>query len=328
MSQTTEFTVGEPASLLQFLLTKLAGKGRNKVKGLLTHRQIAVDGKIATRHDQALVPGQVVSILNVRRPDKSTMHGIRILFEDASLIVVDKPPGLLSIATEEERELTAYFILTEYVRHDNAKARIHIVHRLDRDTSGVMMFAKTEEVQQALQNNWKDAVSERSYIALVEGIVTPEKQKLESWLQETKTKTMYVGKPGEGFKAVLHYKVLETAHDYSLLEVRLETGKKNQIRVQLQSIGHSIVGDKRYGSKRNPLGRLGLHARVLGFIHPVTGEQLRFETPIPAGFRRVMATGKDVPSQRNKVGKKQGSPAKSKKASESKKQVRVKKASD
>lgn len=289
MTNTKIYTTDESIELLQFLMLKLSHKGRNKVKGLLTHRQIAVDGKIMTRHNYLLHPGQQVEVLGVRGPMKDELLGIRILFEDDDLIVIDKPAGLLSMATEQERERTAYFVLMNYVRHFHPQNRVFIVHRLDRETSGVMMFAKTEAVQQMLQDTWKDTVFERVYIAVVEGVFSEKQGKLVSWLQQSKTKTMYISKVGEGVKAILQYKVLKENKDFSLLEVRLGTGRKNQIRVQMQSVGHSLLGDKRYGAKKNPLGRLALHASVLSFRHPRTDELLRFETPIPPAFRRLFS---------------------------------------
>ena len=282
--------VTEADTLLPFLLAKQPGKGRNKVKGLLTHRQILVNDAVVTRHDYPLVPGQRVTVRAVTADEKESLHGMRILFEDADLLVIDKPPGLLSIATDDERELTAYHILTEYVQRFNPKNRIFVVHRLDKETSGVMMFAKKETVQQALQNDWKDTVLERSYVTVVEGFVKSAEGTLKSWLKESKTRTVYVTRPGDGLLAITHYKVLQAERDFSLLEVNLETWRKNQIRVHMQNMGHSVIGDKRYGSKKDPLGRLGLHARVLSFKHPVTGEVLRYETAIPQSFRRLFPT--------------------------------------
>jgi len=279
--------VTDADTLLSFLLAKQPEKGRNKVKALLTHRQVLVNDAVVTRHDHPLVPGQRVILRAVSEDEKESLHGLRILFEDADLLVIDKPPGLLSIATENERELTAYHILTEYVQRYNPKHRIFVVHRLDRETSGVMMFAKKETVQQALQNAWKDTVLERSYVTVVEGFVKSPEGTLKSWLKESKTRSVYVSRPGDGQLAITHYKVLQAERDFSLLEVHLETGKKNQIRVHMQNMGHSVIGDKRYGSKKDPLGRLGLHARVLSFKHPVTDEILRYETDIPQAFRRL-----------------------------------------
>ncbi len=282
------FTVTEPGTLLPFLLAKMPEKGRNKIKGLLTHRQVLVEGENVTRHDHPLQVGQQVTIQSADTAKRNEMYGVRILFEDAHIIVIDKPPGLLSIASDKESERTAYRLLMDHVRDMNKQSRIFIVHRLDRDTSGVMMFAKSEEIKEALQNNWRETVLERLYIAVVEGNVLPETGTITTWLKETNTRTMYVSnRPGDGLKSTTHYKVLQANQVYSLLEVKLDTGRKNQIRVHMQSIGHSVVGDKRYGSKTDPLHRLGLHARVLSFRHPVTGEILRYDTGIPASFRSL-----------------------------------------
>jgi len=284
------YTVTENSTLLPFLIETFPNRGRNKVKAMLTHRQVKVEDKVVTRHDHPLAIGQSVTISAVGDGGKELLQGVRILHEDADIIVIDKPAGLLSMATDEERERTAYRALTDYVRRNDAQARIFIVHRLDRETSGVMMFAKRESVQQALQNAWKDVVQERAYAVLVEGRVGQKTGKIHSWLKESQTKTMYVSrKPGDGQEAITHYEVVQSSDDYSLLQVRLETGRKNQIRVHLESIGHSVVGDKRYGSTKNPIGRLGLHARILAFRHPTSGEVLRFATEVPSAFRRVFA---------------------------------------
>lgn len=287
MAKEIVLNVTESTELLPFLLGQLPGKGRNKVKGLLIHRLVMVGSKVVTRHNYLLEPGQSVTIRVASVEERESMHGIRILFEDSHLLVIDKPAGLLSMATDEEKEATAYHILRGYLRRKEPQARVFIVHRLDRETSGVMLFAKSEAVQQALQNTWKESVSERSYVVVVEGRVTPTEGTIRSWLKESKTKTMYVTKYGDGQLAVTHYRVMEQNDEFSLLECHLETGRKNQIRVHMQSQGHSVVGDRRYGSTKHPLGRLGLHARVLVFSHPVTKEVLRFETPIPNSFRKL-----------------------------------------
>lgn len=292
MAKDTHFQVHEETELLPFLIAKFPGRGRNKVKGLLTHRQVMVDDQIVTRHDHPLAKGNTVRILATGSDVKESMQGIRILYEDSELLVIDKPPGLLSMATEEERERTAYRVLTDYVRRSNPQGRVFIVHRLDKETSGVMMFAKTEAVKDSLQDSWKDSVVERSYVVVVEGTLTQETGTIKTWMKESKTRTMYVSKPGDGLKAVTHYQVLQAANGFSLLEVRLETGRKNQIRVHMQHIGHSVVGDKKYGSTKNPIGRLGLHARVLSFRHPSTKQLLRFETAIPASFKQAFSAKK------------------------------------
>ncbi|MCO5388226.1 MAG: RNA pseudouridine synthase [Desulfosporosinus sp.] len=159
------------------------------------------------------------------------------------------------------------------------------MHRLDRETSGVMMFAKSEKVQQLLQKAWKEAVLERTYVVVVEGMVTKEEGTITSWLTESKAFIMYSSRtPNDGQKAITHYRVLKKNKHYSLLEVELETGRKNQIRVHMKDIGHSVIGDKKYGATKHPIGRIGLHARVLAFKHPITGEVVRYETDIPKEF--------------------------------------------
>ncbi|WP_206922076.1 RluA family pseudouridine synthase [Alicyclobacillus acidoterrestris] len=289
MAKEITMTVSKPQDLLPFLLEQFSNKGRNKVKMMLTRGQVMVDGRIITRHDHKLEPQQTVKVLGTASGMGEVLHGIRILFEDEHLLVIDKPPGLLSIATDQEHERTAYRILTNHVRAASKDNRIFIVHRLDRETSGVMMFAKRESVQQALQNSWRDSVLNRTYVAVVEGEVAKSEGTIETWLKESGTKTMFVSRPGDGVKAVTSFKRLETNGTFSLLELHLETGRKNQIRVHMQSIGHPVVGDRRYGSRQNPMGRLGLHARLLTFRHPVTGEILTFETAIPVAFRRLFS---------------------------------------
>lgn len=293
MMKKRQWQIAEEAPLLVFLLAQFPKLGRNKVKGLLLHRLVTVDGRVVTRHDTVLQSGQTLVVNTGESSDADKLHGLHILYEDEDVIVIDKPAGLLSMAGGEERERTAYQALMHHVSQQRANARVFIVHRLDRDTSGVMMFAKRESVQQALQQAWKDVVVERVYVALVEGQVSQREGKLTSWLKESNTLTMYVAKPGEGQKAVLRYKVMQLGPMYTLLEVRLDTGRKNQIRVQMQQMGHSVVGDRRYGARHNPLNRLGLHAHVLSFRHPTTGQVMRFEAPVPTGFSRlVKASGK------------------------------------
>ncbi|GAO52872.1 RNA pseudouridine synthase [Aneurinibacillus tyrosinisolvens] len=279
------YTVKEPAELLPFLLKSISNLSRNAVKSLLTRRQVSVNDRVVTAHNFLLQPGQTVSIGNNRASEETSMVGLAILHEDEDIIVIRKEAGLLSIASSQENELTAYRQLMAHVRTQNPKSRIFVVHRLDRDTSGVMMFAKSKDVQQKLQNSWQDIVRERTYIALVEGVVKKPEGTISSWLKESKTLKMYSSPyPNDGQHAVTHYKVIQASQGFSLLEVHLETGRKNQIRVHMQDIGHPVVGDKKYGAKTKAIGRLGLHARVLAFLHPATGELLRFETDIPRAF--------------------------------------------
>lgn len=283
--KTKQFTVKEPAELLAFLLASISDRGRNSIKSMLARGQISVNDRVVTAYNFPLQPGQTVSINKEKIVEEAPFIGLSIMHEDEDIIVIRKDAGLLSIASDKESELTAYRQLMAHVRMDNPNNRIFVVHRLDRDTSGVMMFAKSKEIQQTLQNSWQDIVKERTYIALVEGNVKKTEGTITSWLKETKTLKMYSSPyPNDGQYAVTHYKVLQANSGFSLLEVHLETGRKNQIRVHMQDIGHPIVGDKKYGSKSKPIGRLGLHARVLAFSHPASGELMRFETDIPKTF--------------------------------------------
>ena len=284
----TLLNVAQPEELMKFLIEQMPDKSRNNIKSLLSHRQVLVDGQVVTKYNHPVKVGQEVSINWALVRDEKPVRGLHILYEDADIIIIDKPAGLLSIASDKEKERTAYHQLTEYVRTKDPENRIFIVHRLDRETSGVMLFAKNEDIKHSLQDNWKEAVVDRAYIAVVEGQVEKKEGKIRSWLQETKTRLVYSSSsPGEGQEAVTCYKVLETGAGYSLLEIRLETGRKNQIRVHMKDIGHSIIGDKKYGAMTNPIGRLGLHAHILAFYHPVSGELMRFETEVPKKFSQL-----------------------------------------
>lgn len=283
------FTVVESDTLLPFLLTHLQGRGRNKIKAMLQRSQVIVSGKVSTRHDHPLHVGDTVRVNLFKPKDMQPLRGVRLVYEDAHLLVVDKAAGLLSIATDKEKHETAYRQIQEYLDQGAAPERLFIVHRLDRDTSGLMLFAKSEKVKQEMQDHWKDYVSQRVYTVLVEGSPSQPQGTVTSWLRETKTLQVYSSqRPGDGDLAITHYQVQKTGAEFSLLEARLETGRKNQIRVHMQDMGHPVVGDKRYGATSNPIGRLGLHARVLSFRHPVSEDMLEFETPVPPSFLRMV----------------------------------------
>ncbi|ETT65287.1 pseudouridylate synthase [Paenibacillus sp. FSL R7-277] len=284
------YTVAEPAELLAFLLKTITNKGRNSIKSMLSRGQVAVNGKPVTKHNHPLHHGQTVTIDHEKPAETKEMLGLTIVHEDDDIIVIQKDAGLLSIATGEDNELTAYRQLMEHVRLSNPKNRVYVVHRLDRDTSGVMMFARSEAIQQQLQNSWKETVKERSYVALVEGAVKRSEGTISSWLKETSTLKMYSSPhEGDGLHAVTRYKLIQANRHFSLLEVHLETGRKNQIRVHMSDMGHPIAGDKKYGAETKAVGRLGLHARVLSFVHPTTGEILTFESAIPKSFLKYTA---------------------------------------
>ena len=282
--------VTETSELMNFLIAKFPEKSRTTIKSLLAHKQVSVDDMVTTKFDFPLKRGQVVFLNKKKSEEKPRFRGLRIVHEDADLIVIDKASGLLSMASETEKQKTAYHMLSDYVKKFDPKNLIFIVHRLDRETSGLMMFAKSKRVQEVLQKDWNEAIIERSYVAVVEGCIDKVEGTVTSWLKENKAMVMYSSQiPDDGLKATTHYKVLKTNKLFSLLDVKLETGRKNQIRVHMKDIGFPVTGDKKYGAKLNPVGQMGLHARVLSFKHPVTGKALRFDTPIPLKFQKLFS---------------------------------------
>lgn len=285
----TTLRVNEPAELMQFLLAKMGGMSRNSVKSLLSHRQVMVNGKVTTLFNTALKAGDTVLISNARGNIELTHPKLKVIFEDQYLIVVEKKEGLLTVTTGKSDETTAFSILKNYVKKASPQNRIYVVHRLDRETSGVIMFAKTREIQLALQENWHRVITRRVYVALVEGKVEKPEDTIVTWLTENeKSLKIHSSKVDNGGQqAVTHYRTIKSNDKFSLLEVELETGRKNQIRVHMQDIGHPIVGDKKYGSEVSPIGRVGLHARVLAFIHPMSLENVTFETHVPKTFTSV-----------------------------------------
>ncbi|MEM1485482.1 RluA family pseudouridine synthase [Oscillospiraceae bacterium PP1C4] len=289
-----EFVVAEPSGLLDFLLLNLSNRSRNNVKSLLTHREVSVDKVVVTQYDYALREGQKVQISRSINREKSPEDVLNIIYEDHDMIVINKPSGLLSVATDKQEQLTAYHLLMDYVRKNNPKGRVFVVHRLDRDTSGVFMIAKNERIKLALQDNWGKIVSERGYIAIVEGHLKEQSGRIKSWLRETKTHLMYSSSvEGDGQESITNYQVIKQTPNYSMLDIRLETGRKNQIRVHMKDLGHPVVGDKVYGAKSNPLKRLGLHAHKLEFEHPFSHKVMSFEAQLPNNFLSLFdKTGK------------------------------------
>ncbi len=289
----TILTVDEPGELLAFLLRRLPARGRNALKGLLARRQVSVNGIVASRFDHPVKPGQSVAIGGARE----ALRGLRIVFEDSCLIVIEKEAGFLSVATPAEREATCYRVLDEHVKKREPGRRVFVLHRLDRDTSGLMMYAKSLEIQRALQERWSESVTARTYVALVEGRLEREEGSVTSRLKENGALAMYSTRRAEGGReAKTRYRVLERSSGYTLVECELETGRKNQIRVHMRDLGHCVVGDRKYGSTVDPIGRLGLHACRLGFRHPETGEEMLFESPIPAEFLRPFKPRSAPPS--------------------------------
>lgn len=282
------FAVTEEETLLPFLLSHVKGQSRNNIKSLLARRQVMVDGRVFTKFDHPLHSGQGVSILP--KVNDTPELPFELLYEDAEIIVINKPYGLLSIATDKEKSKTAYHIVTDYVKAKNPSNRLYIIHRLDRDTSGVLMFAKTEEIKHQLQDKWEEIVKERRYIAVVDGVVHPPEGTIRTWLKETSTHLVYsVPEPGGDAKeAITHYKTLDQSSTHTLLRINLDTGRKNQIRVHMKEMDHPVAGDKKYDSKSNPIGRLALHADRLTFTHPINGKEISFTASPPPAFNKVI----------------------------------------
>lgn len=288
-NETATLTVTEDSELMHFLIANLPHKNRNNIKSLLANKQVFVEGKPIKQFNHPLVAGQTVEIRWNRVPAEKSYRGITIVYEDNDIIVIDKHAGMLTIATDNKKtSQTAYNMLSWHVKSKNPNNKIFIVHRLDRDTSGLMMFAKHEEAQNILQSNWSDIIQERTYVAVVEGVPDEKEGVVTSYLRESKALIVYSSQnPENGYKAVTKYQVMKSGRDYAMVKVSLQTGRKNQVRVHMQDLGHSVVGDKKYGAQTNPIKRLGLHAMVLAFRHPMNNEPLRFSTPVPRKFQRL-----------------------------------------
>ena len=294
--QDTIFRVEATDELLTFLMRKMDGKSRTAVKSLLGHRQVTVNSSVQTRHDTPLKEGDKVCISAGKGNVELRHPKLKLVYEDEHLIVVEKKQGLLTVAAHPgSQEMTVMSVLKAYVRKQNPRNNIYVVHRLDRETSGLLVFAKSVQMQEYMRSYWKELVKERTYVALAEGVFEKPVGTITTWLTEDKRNAVVYSSPVDdgGAKAVTHYKVLKDRRDstdqpcMSLVELHLETGRTNQIRVHLASIGHPVVGDRKYGHGNDfsPVDRLCLHARVLEFIHPATERIIRFETPIPKEFR-------------------------------------------
>ncbi|AQP53396.1 RNA pseudouridine synthase [Vagococcus penaei] len=286
-----DYEVKVAGELLPFLRDTLTHHSRNSVKSILTRGQVSVDGQVVTKHNHVLKVGQHVTIQDNQTAIKEhALIGVQVIYEDDVILVIEKESGILSIANNNRYEVTAHSQLMNYVKQDNPNNRVYIVHRLDRDTSGVMLFAKNEQVKHLLQDTWKETVEERMYTALVEGSVTKESGTITSWLTESKAFKMHFHSSDKygGKKAITHYKKIRGTKEFSLLEVRLDTGRKNQIRVHMEELGHPVVGDKKYGARTNPIKRLGLHATTLAFTHPTTGKQMEFKSKVPPKFIKAL----------------------------------------
>ena len=287
-----EYAVTEPTELLKFLFATFPSQSRNSVKSLLSSHRVSVNGAPVTQFNYLLTTKDTVII--TKNPIRRKLrHNLPIIFENDELIVINKPSKLLSVPSDTEKGSTAYRMVNDYLQQKDKHNRAFIVHRIDEDTSGVLMFAKNAKIAHLLTDgdNWNTLVSKRGYYAVVEGVMEKPSGTVKSYLKKNSQNMMYSSrKPGDGQLAITHYKVMKTSKDYTLLDVNIDSGRKNQIRVHMGDLGHHIIGDDKYGEPKNPIKRLGLHAYALELKHPVSGKLLKFTAPIPKEFEGLFKT--------------------------------------
>ena len=281
-------TVKEDKPLLEYLLDSMENTSRTKIKSTLQGRGVKVNGKVITQFDYPLSCGMKVAVSRSKQNAEMFKNRyIKIVYEDRYIVVVEKNVGILSMAAGHS-SLNVKTVLASYFKTSRQKCTAHVVHRLDRDTSGLMIYAKDMQTEQILEHEWHDIVYDRRYVAVVSGEMEDDYGTMTSWLKDNKAYITYSSPYDNGGKyAVTHFHTLDRTTDHSLVEFRLETGRKNQIRVHSADMGHPVCGDIKYGNGDDPIGRLCLHAYVLCFYHPITRRRMEFETPIPVNFRKL-----------------------------------------
>lgn len=283
-----EFPVNAPVKLMEHLSASMPDRKRTFIKQLLSHNQVAVNGRPESQFDLELQPSDSVKVNFTHEFKVFNNRRLKIVYEDDDIIVVEKGYGLLSMGNDKKPDNTAYSILRDYVKWTNPLNKIFIVHRLDRDTSGLMMFAKSMEAKEKMQHNWNNMVLNRVYVAVVEGEPAEKEGTVKSYLVENSRYEVYsTDDPKKGQLAVTRYRTIQTNGKYSLLELELDTGRKNQIRVHMHDLGYPISGDTKYGAEKSPLHRLALHAKTLRFIHPITRQIMDFSSRVPGGFMSI-----------------------------------------
>ncbi len=279
------YEVDREAPLLEYLLQTLSGQSRSKIKATLQGRGIKVDGKNVTQFDFPLKPGMKVAVSKSKRNDQFKSRFVKLVYEDRYLVVVEKAVGILSMAAGH-KSLNVKAVLDDYFRKTHQHCTAHVVHRLDRDTSGLMVYAKDMETEQRLERDWHQIVYDRRYVAVLSGEMEEDGGTIANWLKDNKAYVTYSSPVDNGGKyAVTHFHTLDRTTSHSLVEFKLDTGRKNQIRVHAADMGHPVCGDVKYGNGDDPIHRLCLHAFLLCFYHPVTRERMEFETPVPTAFR-------------------------------------------
>lgn len=284
----TNYKVNHQTTLLDFLINQIQGSNRTKAKKMLAMKMVYVNQVLTTQFDTILLPGQVVQISPKGNPHALASKWVRIVYEDEFIIVIEKKEGIVSVPMPGTRETSVKDILNDYVKRSNKRFSIHTVHRLDRGTSGLLIFAKRRNIQQEMINNWHDYIFDRRYVAVVEGRMEEAKGTVTSWLSDDKRYVIRSSPIDDGGKyAVTHFITRRTNDTYSLVELKLETGRTNQIRVHMSELKHPVAGDEKYGNNHKNVKRLCLHAYKLQFYHPVSKQLMKFETPVPEYFKEL-----------------------------------------
>ena len=285
MNKKQDYIVDNEISLLDSLCLFKKDLSKKTIKNYIKNKQVYVNDRIITNSSYLLNIGDKVTIYYNKKiiPE----YNLDILYEDNYLIVINKPSGLLSISNDKEKEITAYRMVSNYVKVNSNNKFIFVVHRLDQDTSGILMFCKNEKIRDKMQDDWNNIVKKRGYLAICDGILKGSGT-FHSYLREDRNQFVYSDKYNNGKEAITHYKTIKNNKNYSLLQVFIDTGRRNQIRVHLSEDGYPIVGDKKYGCHTNPIKRLCLHANILEFIHPISNKIIHIETDIPSEFEKII----------------------------------------
>lgn len=283
------YPVREPAELLEFLLKVKSGSSRTTVKSLLTNRQVYVDHKITTQYNHPLKPGMKVQISDKRASRELQSSLLKVIYEDAYLIVVDKKEGVSTINSENQRGRSAHSIVSDHLRRINKSIRLHVVHRLEREASGLLIFAKDEKTKISLQDRWNELMQERKYVAVLLGEMEKDCGSISSWMVDGKLHVTETEVSVRNIdKATTYYQTIKRANGYSLVELDLKAGRKDKARVHMMELQHPVLGDVKAETETEAINRMALHAFKLGFHHPVTGNFMKFETPYPSVFKKLM----------------------------------------
>lgn len=285
MNKKQDYINNDNVSLLISISNFKKDLSNKTIKNYIKNGMVKVNDKVIINSSHLLKNGDKIEISYLKK--KIPEYDLDILYEDEYLIAINKPCGLLSISNDKEKEVTAYRMVSDYIKKNNKNKYIFVVHRLDQDTSGILMFCKNEKIRDKMQDNWNTIVKKRGYIAIVDGKLSGS-DTIHTYLMENKKQFVYSSKNKEGKEAITHYSVIKNNNSYSLVQVFIDTGRRNQIRVHLSERGYPIAGDKKYKCRTNPIKRLCLHANILEFIHPVSKKLIHIECDMPSEFRKII----------------------------------------